>query len=367
MSFQRRIPKGWSLFPTCVLWLLLAASALAAEPDLTTLPTASGLPVVARVAVYFVDLHKIDDVDNAFDATIDVRIIWTDLRLRFDAREAPAGFKEARGTAASARLAQIWSPEVDIANLRGEPDFEAWGLREFPDGRLELMHRLTASFEAPFDPAHFPFDRQRLAIELVSQRDPGTRVAFDFRQRDLDFSRLSRGVAVAGWALGTVELERAPLVGWYGSVHSRVRAALNVARDPSTTFAPIFIPLFASLLIPMLALWLNATVPGGEFRIEAFELTNVLIGGLFALIALNFTVDAAWPILAQDNPVSRLFGLNYLLLGVSLGINILVFRFRLPARWFGAWFQEELYRWLVWAIPAIALIASATILLTAMY
>jgi hypothetical protein len=113
--------------------------------------------------------------------------------------------------------------------------------------------------------------------------------------------------------------------------------------------------------------WLNATVPGGEFRIEAFELTNVLIGGLFALIALNFTVDAAWPILAQDNPVSRLFGLNYLLLGLSLGINILIFRFRLPALWFGAWFQEELYRWLVWAIPTIALVASATILLTAMF
>ena len=116
----------------------------------------------------------------------------------------------------------------------------------------------------------------------------------------------------------------------------------------------------------MLALWLNATVEGGEFRTEAFELTNVLIGGLFALIALNFTVNAAYPILVNDNPVSRLFGLNYLLLGLSLGINILIFRFRLPARWFGAYVQEELYQWLVWAVPAVALIGAGTIILTAM-
>ena len=228
------------------------------------------------------------------------------------------------------------------------------------------MRRVTAKFAAPFDVSRFPFDRQHLPIELVSQRDPTTRVQFDYRQADLDFSRLARGVGADGWVLGAVALQRDPVVGWYGSEHSRVRAALQVARSPGTTIAPIFIPLFASLLIPMLALWLNASAEGGEFRIEAFELTNVLIGGLFALIALNFTVNAAYPILAQDNPVLHLFGLNYLLLGASLGINILIFRYRLPARWLGAYFQEELYAWLVWSVPTIALICAMAIILTAM-
>ena len=350
-----------------LLWLLaFSLGAHAAGPELTTLPTGTGLPVVARVGVFFVDVTAIDDVAKAFTATVDVRAVWTDLRLRYPPTEASNGFKEYRGAGAITRLSEIWSPDLSLVNLQAAPDYDSLGLRVFPEGRVELMRRVKASFAASFDASRFPFDRQLLAIELASQRDPTTQVLFDFRQNDVEFSRLSRNVRIDGWALGAVELRRDPALGWYGSLHSRIRASLHVAREPSTTFAQIFIPLIASLLIPMLALWLNAIAPGGEFRTEAFELTNVLIGGLFALIALNFTVNAAYPILANDNPVSRLFGLNYLLLGLSLGINILIFRFHLPARWFGAYVQEELYHWLVWAVPAIALIGASTILLTAM-
>lgn len=357
-----------SLFGMFVyFWLLCcAAIAQAAELDLSTLPTGTGLPVVARVGVYFVDLQKIDDVSKSFDASIDVRLQWQDLRLRFPAEEAASGFKEYRGELASKRLAEIWSPELSFGNLLGTAQYEAYGLRIFPDGKVELMRRTTASFAADFDASRFPFDRQPLAIELTSHRDANTRVLLDFRQSDVEFSRLSRGTLVPGWTLGSVSLVRDPIVGWYGSTHSQIRATLHVARQPSTTVAQIFIPLFASLLIPVLALWLNGTVEGGGFRTDAFELTNVLIGGLFALIALNYTVNAAYPILADDNPVSRLFGLNYLLLGLSLAINIFVFRYELPARWFGEHVQVELYHWLNWAVPAVALVSAAVILLTAM-
>ena len=359
---DRLLRLGFALL--CLIALTLGARASESAP--TTLPTGTGLPVVARVGVFFVDLTAIDDVAKSFTATVDVRAVWTDLRLRYPASEASNGFKEYRGAAAIVRLSEIWSPDLTLGNLQGTPNYDSAGLRIFPGGRVELMRRINASFSANFDATRFPFDRQQLAIELASQRDPTTQVLFDFRQNDVEFSRLSRNVRIDGWALGSVELQRDPAVGWYGSLHSRVRASLQVARDPKTTFAQIFIPLIASLLIPMLALWLNATVEGGAFRTEAFELTNVLIGGLFALIALNFTVNAAYPILVNDNPVSRLFGLNYLLLGISLGINILIFRFHLPARWFGAYVQEELFRWLVWALPAVALIGASTILLTAM-
>ena len=32
----------------------------------------------------------------------------------------------------------------------------------------------------------------------------------------------------------------------------------------------------------------------GEFQIEAFEQANVIVGGLFAVIALNFTLNAEY-------------------------------------------------------------------------
>ena len=160
--------------------LAVAAVARAAEPDLTTLPTGTGLPVVVRVGVFFAELKAIDDVAKAFTATVDVRLVWNDLRLRFPANEASNGFKEYRGTAATARLGEIWSPALSLLNLQGEADYDSAGLRLFPDGRVELMRRVTGAFAASFDAERFPFDRQRLGIEIASQTDPNTRVLIDF-------------------------------------------------------------------------------------------------------------------------------------------------------------------------------------------
>ena len=90
----------------------------------------------------------------------------------------------------------------------------------------------------------------------------------------------------------------------------------------------------------------------GQFQIEPFELVNLIVGGLFAVIALNFTINSIYQVLGSgDNPVNRLFTLNYVTLGVSLLVNILIFRFGVVERVFGRYVQEQLYLFLIWAIP----------------
>lgn len=345
-------------------WALLCChSAFAAD---TSLPLGTGLPLVVRTGVHFLAVGQIDDSAASFDATVDVRLIWDDLRLSYPAAQAPSGYREFRGESADEMLEQIWYPRVRLANLLDDAAFSSRGLRLYPNGRVELLQRTKGRFATPFDVERFPFDRQRLALELVSHREPASQVALDFRQADLEFGRVAKSLQLAGWRVGVIDIQRLAEEGWHGEVHSRLFAALQVARDPASVFAPIFIPLFASLLIPLLALWLNRTEPDGEFRVEAFELTNVLIGGLFALIALNFTVNSAYPMLSAGNPVALLFGLNYLLLAVNLAINILLMRFGLAKRWFGPHVQIEVYACAVWAMPAAVVVAVAAILLRAM-
>jgi len=340
---------------------------VAAPPaELTTIPTGKGLPVVVRAATYFADIDRVQENDGAFDATIDVRLRWADPRLAFPPADAPEGFVELEGPQAEARLGEIWSPDVAIANLVDEPSYQLRGLRLYPDGRVELMQRTTARFATAFDVERFPFDHQQLRLELVSRRDPITRVTLDYRQDDLDFSRLADDVAIDGWTAGLINIHREALLGWHGRTHARLWASLEILRQGTKTIASIFIPLLASLLIPLLALWLQR-VEDGEVKIEAFELTNILIGGVFAVIALNFTVSDGFPMLAaSDNTVTRLFGLNYLVLAVSLIINITVFRFGLVARWLGKYAQEQLFTYLVWALPVMVLGSAAAIILAAM-
>jgi hypothetical protein len=332
----------------------------------TELPLDSGLPLVVRAGLAFVDVEGIDENKESFPATVDLRLSWLDLRLRYPAEEAPIGYREWRGEAVTARLAAIWSPAVDLANLRGEPTRQSRSLRLYPDGRVELLRRVTGVFGSPLDVERFPFDRQQLRVELVSQNETADKVALDYRQDDLLFSRADPGIDIAGWTLGAVNMSRDPLGGWYGESYARLRVALEVDRRAIGTVPALFVPLLASLLIPLLAIWLNRSI-NGEFEIKAFEMTNIVIGGLFAIIALNFTINSERSILASSaNTISLLFGLNYLALAAALVINICLFRFNLVRAVAGRHVQHETARYIAWALPiAIGASAAALILIAA--
>ncbi len=149
--------------------------------------------------------------------------------------------------------------------------------------------------------------------------------------------------------------------------HARVVASLEIAREPGSVIAPIFIPLFASLLIPLPGIWMNR-VEDGVFQIETFEFVNLIVGGLFAVIALNFTVNSTYQALGSgDNPVSRLFGLNYADPGRQPdGQHRCCSASTWSSRWFGPYVQEQLYMFLVWAVPLLVLVTAASVILVAM-
>ena len=333
---------------------------------LKTTPTDKGLPVVVRTALSVAEIAGIDEQNGAFTGTVDLRLRWEDSRLRFPPSEALGGVIDLRGDLAEARLAEIWSPDVALANLIDKPAYQVRRLRVLPDGRVELLQRTSGRFTTSFEVERFPFDRQVLAVELVERREPLHRLTLDFRQDDVEFSRASDGLKIDDWRPGLLHLRRDPLPTWHGESQARVRAALEITRQSGKVVAGIFLPLLASLLIPLLALWLQR-VDDGEIRIETFELSNILIGGLFAVIALNFTMSSTYPMLVGgDNTVTRLFGLNYVCLAIGLVINIVMFRANLIGRLFGKHVLTQSFRFLTWGLPILVLSSAAAIILVAM-
>lgn len=340
------------------------ATAPAAQAQ-TTLPTDKGLPLQVKVGVEFMDIAAFKENAGTFNATVDVRLRWQDLRLRRPAEEATDPPNVYLGTEAQAQAAKIWIPAAELVNQRGKPAYTATGLRIYPDGTVEMIKRTNAEFTTAVDVERFPFDRQKLRLAVAIRDQSTDAVALQFDQDDLDFSRTAGGATLDGWELGLVSMRGEPLAGWNGESHPQAMASLEVIRQPSMVVASIFIPLFASLLIPMLSIWLNR-VEDGKLQIETFELVNIIIGGLFAVIALNFTIYSAYEVLGSgDNSVSRLFALNYIALGIGLLVNVLLFRFGVVERLFGRYVQEQLYLVLTWAIPLLVLTTATAIILVA--
>lgn len=327
-----------------------AAAKSASEPAVSA-PTGKGLPVVVRAALYFHNIESFDDNKGTFEATTDLRLTWHDPRLRYPAREALHGYKEYRVSAAEEMIGKIWTPRLRIVNQASEPTFTERRLRIYPDGKVEVITRSTRAYKTPIDVTRFPFDLQPMLVELVVNEDTVEVVDLDFLSDDVAFSRVARNVEVSGWTPGLVNLKRDLLKGWNGDRYARMKVTVDMQRQAASTIAPIFIPLFASLLIPFLSVWMNKA-EAGEFEVEAFELANVVIGGLFAVIALGFTISSAYPaIVAGDNTVTRLIGLNYMALAVGAVIAVVFYRYRMFAHAFGPYVQEQMFRFISWAFP----------------
>jgi hypothetical protein len=348
-----------------ILTLVGAVIAFAASAE-TSLPLEKGLPVVVKAAVSYVEIFSFDENAATFRATVDLRLRWEDLRLRRPAEEAKDPPRVFRGADADAEVRKIWVTDIAIGNQVGSDAAPELGLRIFPDGRVELMRRITGDFSTAYDVSRFPFGKQQLQVRLVVRDLTANQLNLAFDQDDLDFSRPAANAALDGWDLRFVNLKVEPLTGWYGGAHATLTAALEITRQPGPTIAAIFVPLLASLLIPLLTIWLNRAEEDGTFNVEAYELVNIIIGGLFAVIALNFTVNSVFEVLESgDNPVNRLFTLNYITLAACLAVNVLLGRFGVVAGLFGNYVQEQLYHFLMWAIPAMVLLTAASIILVA--
>ena len=325
----------------------------AKREDWTSLPRGKGLPLSVRTGLYFQSIKEFDDNEGLFTGTVDMRLRWNDSRLRYPAETVPRGFQEFRGPEADEKIKEIWVPLVAFTNLKDSPSYQTTSVRIFPDGEVELMQRMTAQFVVLTDATDFPFDKEILSVEITMRRETTREASLVVLRDDLDFSQAAKDISINGWTPGHVNIKRVPYQGWYGDSHSGLVVELDVARHYGRVVPIVFIPLLASLLIPLLAIWMNHT-EAGEFQIAAFDLGNVIIGGLFAIIALNFTINAAYKSIASgDNTVTRLFALNYATLGVGLVVVVFLYRYNVPMRLAGRHIQEQVFSYLSWAVPLL--------------
>lgn len=151
---------------------LTAMTARAFEPDATVRevdlsPDRNG-PVPVLVDFFLLDISGINDAAETFDASIYIDLKWKDPRMAFDATKFGADRAFYPKEAADTQLATMWSPQVDVENLVGEPSTLDQCLTIQADGSVELERRIAGTFSSSMRLNRFPFDQQTLDIRLES-------------------------------------------------------------------------------------------------------------------------------------------------------------------------------------------------------
>lgn len=264
-------------------------------------PMPANTPRPLRIGVAFIlnQIEKTNESDGTLTANFDLTLSWKDPSLAFNPNEFGTFRREINLEQANKVLAKIWNPDVSFANMKGAPISREPCLLIDADGSVIYIQRIRATFNSKYNLAPFPFDKQHLKIELVSNRYNNSEVEFFQTQEQINHSGTREGFTMPGWYFKGISYTAGNTRGLDGKFFPKFEITLNMTRRPiSHLFA--FAPLILIVVVPsILTLYADAGI--GE-RLSTWS------GAILALIALSFTMQLRYPALPANSILNQLIG-----------------------------------------------------------
>jgi hypothetical protein len=246
--------------------------------------------VEVKVGTYLIDLLKINDVDQLFNADILVRIEWEDARLA-----------NASGVATTMPLRDIWNPKMMIANLRNVKTHLPNVVEVSPEGVVTYRQRLTGDFTARLNLRDFPRDHQLLSVQVIAQGYRPDEVHF---VHDENFTGRSEHLTISDWEIGDVVVRpneyEVPRIGSL--------AGVNIEFDARRHVSYYFATIFASAVIIGCMAWMVFWMPQAAINPRV----SISVTSMLTLIAHRFVVGSKLPKLAY------LTNMDYFLLSCTI-------------------------------------------------
>lgn len=300
-------------FLSAVLLLSCAAIAHAqleaSTAELTgTRPNAGGEPEQITMRLGLLDITEIDDRKQVFMADLFIEIQWRDRRL------AQSGNEDVQ--LRTVPLDEIWHPRLTVINDRGLDYLLPMVATVESDGLVNVRQRLAGPLAVDLELRDFPFDTQRLSIEIVSYQYTPSEIAFS------EASELVVGLDAfdgAGWTYSALEPEPFEYTlrdGGRGG--SGFVFAVMAEREAAYYIFTLAIPMTLILFLSWMVHWLPVDVIPA--RIGTASAT------VFSLIAFGVSFRLTLPKIAYLTDADRFVLYSTLLVLVSLAITVATIR-----------------------------------------
>lgn len=309
---------------------LPVASAQQAPPaDNTTAPAAQSAETtvtaesvqVRRVKVNFFinSIHTIDDEAGSY-----VVDFWLDLFWRDPALEGK--------TVDQVDQALLWNPQLQTLNANDLTVlYQSYADSFEPDTNVYLSQPLVGTFMSDFDLSRFPFDQQKLEVQLESSEYDSNRLLFDFLGADqaMIYSErpfafplpigkyISPEFALHSWRLMTATvIQQIHVLPYDKSSWAQFRIEIQIERQSRPYVLKI-------MLVFVLIMVLGATV----FAINLHELRHrllLLFMLLLTAVTFDFTRLQASPRASYLTLLDLYALFCYLGLGLAIGAVVLI-------------------------------------------
>ena len=289
-----------------LLWVA-AASAQTGSPngDLTsTRPNAGGAPDEITVLVGLLDIAGIDNREQLFKVDIFVEVEWRDPRLAVgdDATEDLRTFA----------VGEIWSPRLLVVNDRGLDVLLPQVATVDRQGNVIARQRLAGPLAVDLELRDFPFDTQRLPIEVVSYQYDPSEIVFS---GDSELVARLDDLSGEGWTYTALEPE--PMVYRLkddGRGGSGITFALIAERKAAYYIFTLALPMTLILFLAWMSHWLPVHVIPPRMGMASAT--------VFSLIAFGVSFRLSLPKIAYLTDADRFVLYATLLVLVSLAVAV---------------------------------------------
>jgi hypothetical protein len=331
--------------------------------DLTSFPEKTSLPLKIQTGLYINEVLKIDESAKSFSAKIVLRLKWKDSRLRFDTWKNGGETLFFVDEEAKSKLETIWQPKIKLANI-ADSNSDAYvergiGLSIRYDGTVEYIQDFLGTFKVNFDLTAFPFDTQKMVINLKSQKFSLDKISIDMQQEDVDFSGFNQETKLREWRFSPLKFEASAFRSWQGSLHSQLSIEWQAMRDSTTSITTIFMPM-------CLILFTNYLVVIYLENEDLEKNVTMISGSLFAIIALDFTVSVNYPALKSNSIIHETFSVAYIFCWLLLWIALTVLNTNVSKSIASRYTISELIVFLRWSMPLILIVVMNYIFMSAL-
>jgi len=262
---------------------------------------------VIDIGVQLMALSDIDVIRSRFAFEGYAVFTWCDPRQAFDASVEERPSKVFFGDKATGDYANIWIPDVSIANSTGKAVSTARRLEIHSDGTIQLSGFFNSVVATRFDLRAFPFDRQTLSIEMES---------FTFNRDVVQLRPIDHLVGfkddlyLPEWQVKSVTASAIEEVQVRDRVpFSRVSFDVSIQRETGYYLFKLSVPLMLIVMLSWTVFWMKGESLAGRMRISSTAFLTI--------VAYQFAVSGSLPKVAYLTLMDKLMIASFFLIALT--------------------------------------------------
>ena len=241
-------------------------------------PNANGASTEVTVNAFVIDIDEINDVRQRFNVDVFIISSWQDPRLALPEEERS-------GQIRTFPIDEIWTPRGLIVNDRGlslqlplVADVDA-------QGNVTQRQRMSGELAVNLDLREFPFDTQRLPIEIISYRYSPDEIRFSPQSKfGADIDEFSG----EGWHFSLLDTDFSDFsVPAAGVVRPQLTFIVEAQRKTQYYLLTMFLPMSLIVFMSWTAFWIQPNVVPPRIAIST--------ASIFSLIAFGFSIRLSLP------------------------------------------------------------------------